>query len=246
MGKTKINKKKMIKRLLLSTLVIIIIALILYFIFKKLGLLNISKEELQDKIASFGALGPFIFIILSFLQVTILPIPGMVTILVGNYLFGFALSYIYSFIGMLLGSLFAFFLGRKFGRPIVNWIVGDSETVDYYLKKLKGKETIILFFMFLLPVFPDDTLCAIAGITPISFSMFATMQVITRITSIGGTLLFMSGDIIPTSGLKISIMIVLSLAALILFVFAYRNSDAILDKLTDFANKIVKKKNKDK
>ena len=39
-------------------------------------------------------------------------------------------------------------LGRKIGRPFVNWIVGDKETVDYYLKKLKGKETIILFFMF--------------------------------------------------------------------------------------------------
>ena len=44
--------------------------------------------------------------------------------------------------------------------------------------------------MFLLPMFPDDILCSIAGIMPITYSVFIFMQLITRFTSIGGTLLF--------------------------------------------------------
>ena len=172
-------------------------------------------------------------------------IPGAVTIIAGNYLFGTWLSFLYSYIGMFLGALLAFFLGRKIGRPFVNWIVGDKETVDYYLKKLKGKETIILFFMFLLPMFPDDILCSIAGIMPITYSVFIFMQLITRFTSIGGTLLFMSGEIIPYHGWGLVLIIFLNILAIIAFILAMKRSEKINDYLISFVDKHFKKKRKD-
>ena len=174
------------------------------------------------------------------MQVTFVPIPGSITILAGNYLFGPWLSYLYSFIGMFLGSLLAFFLGKVIGRRFVNWIVGDKQTVDYYIKKLKGKEVIILFFMFVLPMFPDDILCSLAGIMPISWPVFIFIQIITRITSIGATLFFMSGEIIPYEGWGIAVLIVLGIVCIISFIYAYKNSEKLNDKLINFLNMHLK------
>ena len=85
--------------------------------------------------------------------------------------------------------------------------------------------------MFLFPFFPDDLLCSIAGILPITFIGFMVMQIITRITSIGATLLFMSGEIIPYHGWGIPVLIIIGILAIIAFVISYKNADKINDKL---------------
>lgn len=243
----KVDIKKSIMKLLVSLLIIGFLVLGIYLLLRHFNLLNLSQEQLQNEIQKFGMWGPLVFIMVSFLQVTFIPIPGSITILAGNYLFGPWLSYLYSFIGMFLGSLLAFLLGRKIGRAYVNWVVGDKETVDYYLKKLKGKETVILFFMFLLPLFPDDILCSIAGIMPITWSVFIFMQIITRITSIGATLFLMSGEIIPyDTWWGIMILIIIGILAIIAFIYAYRNSEKLNDKLVSTIEKIFFRKSKDK
>lgn len=245
MENKKIDVKKTIIKLVSSIIVIAIFVVLLLALFKALGIDSLNEEKIQTEISKLGVWAPLAFIFLSFLQVTFIPIPGAVTIIAGNYLFGTWLSFLYSYIGMFLGALLAFFLGRKIGRPFVNWIVGDKETVDYYLKKLKGKETIILFFMFLLPMFPDDILCSIAGIMPITYSVFIFMQLITRFTSIGGTLLFMSGEIIPYHGWGLVLIVFLNILAIIAFILAMKNSEKINDYLISFVDKHFKKKRKD-
>lgn len=245
MENKKIDVKKTIIKLVSSIIVIAIFVVLLLVLFKALGIDSLNEEKIQTEISKLGVWAPLAFIFLSFLQVTFVPIPGAVTIIAGNYLFGTWLSFLYSYIGMFLGALLAFFLGRKIGRPFVNWIVGDKETVDYYLKKLKGKETIILFFMFLLPMFPDDILCSIAGIMPITYSVFIFMQLITRFTSIGGTLLFMSGEIIPYHGWGLVLIIFLNILAIIAFILAMKRSEKINDYLISFVDKHFKKKRKD-
>ena len=119
-----------------------------YLIFHLLGWTKISKEELQTYIESTGAIAPLVFVFVSFLQVTFVPIPGSVTILVGNYLFGAWFSFLYSYIGMFIGAMLAYFLGRIIGRPFINWVAGSKEEADRWIKKLKGKEKVLLFFMF--------------------------------------------------------------------------------------------------
>lgn len=142
---------------------------------------------------------------------------------------------------MFLGGLFAFLLGRVIGKKFVYWIAGDKEKVEEYLQKLKGKETVVLFFMFLFPYFPDDLLCSIAGMTSISWSTFIVIQFITRITSIGATLIFMSGELIPYNGWGIPVIIALSILGIIAFIISYKNADKIQDWFTNLFTK--KKKN---
>lgn len=240
----KIDIKSIIIKIIISLLVIGLIILGLYFLFKYLGWTNLTKEELQAKIASTGLFAPIVFIVASFLQVTFIPIPSTVTIIVGNYLFGFWLSFLYSYIGIIIGSILAFYLGRWIGRPFVNWVVGDSKAVDEYLIKMKNKEKVILFFMFLLPLFPDDALCSLAGILPISFLTFLFMQLLTRATSILGTLFFMSGEIIHYDALGITIIVIVCILALVAFYLSYKYADKINEIFYNIMDKITFRKKK--
>ena len=123
------NKKSLIK-LIISALIIGALILAVYLIFYFLGWTRLTREELQSYIENTGAIAPLVFIAVSFAQVTLVPIPGMVTILAGNYLFGFWESLLYSYIGMVIGGMVSFALGRFVGRPYVNWVAGGKEKAD--------------------------------------------------------------------------------------------------------------------
>lgn len=239
-----------IARILLVLLLIGVFFLALRFISHRLGFSDMTVEGLRALVEKTGGYGVLVFILVSFLQVTFVPIPSTVTILSGALLFGPIASFFYSLIGIFLGSFFAFFLGRVVGRPFVYFAAGGRETVDYYLGKANGREFVTFFFMFLLPAFPDDLLCAVAGITTIKPSQFALIQLISRPIATAATLIFMTGTLIPYHGwwlLLWGAIILLSLAA---FILAFKNADAItaffdgaLDKI---AKRFPKKTNTDK
>lgn len=238
-------KKMIIKALIIGLIALLLLFLIVFLILKHFGLSDLNQEQIQDIVKKAGIYGIIVFVAITFLQVTFIPIPSAVTILAGSYLYGFWSSFFLSFIGLLIGSMFAFFLGRVIGRRFVDWVTGSKEETDYYLSKLKGKETILLFFMFLLPAFPDDALCAIAGITNIKKEVFTAMQIITRPISILGTLLFMSGIIIPYSGPGLIIIISLAILSIIAFIYVFKNSDKIneyLEKISLKFTNLLKRK----
>ena len=230
--------KKAIVKLIISGIIIAGLIVGIYFIFKALGWDRFSsRDELQKFIASFGPIGPVIYVIASFLQVTFIPIPASVTIIAGTFLFGPYLAFAYSYLGIMLGAILAFGLGRWLGRKYVNWLAGGEKEVDFYLEKFKDRTNIIFFFCFLLPFFPDDFLCSLAGITPMTWKTYIIMQLFTRATSIIFTILFMSGEYIPYSGWGIPVLVVIGVLAVAAFIL----SMVYTDKIYEIVNKISKK-----
>ena len=244
MDNKKNAKKELIKKIVLSTLILTAFLGLIYLVFYQLGLTELSQEEIQSFLESKGALAPMLFILITFLQVTFIPIPSTITVLVGNYLFGFWTSYLYSFIGMMIGSVFAFYLGRWFGKKFIYWLVSNKEMVDNYLMKIKNKGNVLLFFMFLFPFFPDDLLCSLAGVLPITGFSFTIMQVFTRGITILTTLFMLSGDVIPFSGWGIPFNISLCLIFVIIFYIAYKNAEVISERFGKIVDKIFKRKSK--
>ena len=205
-----------------------------YLLLRSLGIFSMTREEFRDLMAGYGAWAPLAFILATFLQVTFVPIPSTVTILGGAYLFGAWLSFLYSYLGLLLGGTAAFFLGRLLGKPFVLWLSGDAERVEGLLTRFRSRGLVLLFFMFLLPLFPDDLLCMIAGLLPISFPVFLLMQLLTRATSIGATLLFFSGELIPYEGWGIPVIVGAFLIACAMCVLSFAYADrfaAILGRI---------------
>jgi uncharacterized membrane protein YdjX (TVP38/TMEM64 family) len=179
-----LKKTSWYRLIFLCQIFLLIFAIIFYVVCRTELIKKINSiDELRDYISSFGSLAVILFIVFSFLQVVILPVPGSVSIAAGVALFGPFLSAVYSFIGIVIGSLVAFFIGRVFGYKVVCWIVG-KEDLEKWLNKVKGKDYLILSLMFLLPLFPDDVLCFIAGLSSMTWGYFIVMIVITRAISV--------------------------------------------------------------
>ncbi len=177
-----------------------LIAVITFFLYvlKVSGLLDKidSVEKLREYIQSFGGYAVILFILLQFLQVVVLPIPSFITVGAGVLLFGPFKGAIFSVIGIILGSIVAFFIGKFFGFRVAKWLVGE-DSLNKGLKAIKGKDKIVLTFMFLFPFFPDDVLCFVAGITTISPTYFIIMIVIVRIITVFVSSYSMNNSIIP-------------------------------------------------
>ncbi len=232
--KEKNTRIRVLFRLLLSAFGIGVLLLAVYLTLRHFGLTELNVEEIRAYISGQGAAAFLVFVLLSFLQVTFIPVPSTVTVLAGNLLFGPWLSFFGSLLGTWVGSSLAFLLGRKIGRPFVNWVVGDACTVDRYLRKAHGREFVVFFFMFLLPAFPDDALCAVAGVTNLRWPQFLFVQAICRPIGIAGTLFFMTGEIIPYDGWGIALLLALAVLSVLAFFLAYRQADrlqALFDRL---------------
>ena len=177
-----------------------------------------------------------LYVLLQYFQVILLPIPSVVSTVAGLALFGPLKTIFLSLIGIVAGSIAAFFIGRKLGYKAVAWIVG-KETLDKWQKKLKGKDNLLLTVMFMLPMFPDDVLCFIAGLSSMSNRYFLVMIFIARIIGITGTCY--SFDIIPLNEWwGVLIWAILIAAILILVFLIYKN----MDKINRFAKRLKRKR----
>lgn len=131
-----------------------------------------SNQNLINFINKWGILAPLTFILIQIIQVVFPIIPGGASCLIGVLLFGGFWGFIYNYIGLCLGSVFSFFIARKFGNKIIDCLF-KKDTVDKYLGYVKSKkfDKIFIWGIF-LPGAPDDLLCYIAGISGISFKKF--------------------------------------------------------------------------
>ena len=225
--------------------VLLLLAAVIFYVIIRTGFIEVirDEEEFRAFLERAGVWMSLVFIALQFLQVVILPIPSTVTVVAGSALFGPLLGSIYSLIGILLGSFTAFAVGRFAGYRVVAWLVG-KETLDTWLKKIKGKDKIFLSAMFVLPVFPDDVLCFVAGLSSMSFGLFALVIVISRILAIFTT--SYSVSLIPFDtwwGLLIWALI--AVAVVVVFFLLYKKSDVILERIHKLFHREVRIKEKE-
>ncbi len=197
--------------------IIIFIVITCYLILDRLDLLVYISDSatIKKMVENAGVWGIVILFLLTLLEVVVLPIPAAVTILIGTVLFGPTVSCVVSSLGTIVGSIICFWLGRCFGYPLVNWIVGKDKA-DKYAKLLAEKGKIPFVVMMLFPFFPDDILCMVAGLTSMKFLFFVLTVVFTRPVMVAFYSYFGTGQIIPFSGWGIPVWI--GLIVFVLFV----------------------------
>lgn len=151
-----------------------------------------DPEQLKRTIQDSGAWGPLIFIGVQFLQVLVAPIPGQVAGAVAGALFGAFWGTAYSMVGALLGYTVIFLLARKFGRPLVERFVSPKYLDKFdYLTKENG--VFVFFLIFLLPAFPDDVICYIAGLSTIRIRTLILISLAGRLPGFIGLSLIGAG-----------------------------------------------------
>lgn len=224
---------KFIYKLTIVTLGVISVVLAVLYFLKISGILEKidSIEALRNYVASFGYMAVFIYIVLNVLQVVILPIPGFISVLAGVALFGPFKTSIFALLGILIGSLIAFFIGRYLGYKVVSWLI-TKETLDKWLNRIKNKDKIILTFMFLFPFFPDDVLCFVAGLSSMSNTYFIIMITVCRIVSVFTTAYSINGNIIPyNTWWGLTLWGIIFILTIMVSAYIYKNGDKLEKKL---------------
>ncbi len=229
-------------KLSITTFYIGAVFLVVYFALHRSGFMASvnSADDVVDYINNSGGLAEVIFVLINFLQVTIIPIPSTITTTAGAILFEGIWKPLYlTVIGLVVGSMFAFFLGKVFGVRFANWLVGEK-TIKKYREMTKGRDKIVLFYMFIFPFFPDDFLCILAGMTNYTYVGFFFLQVFCRTIGVLTTILITKGVVsIPFYGWWLLLWAVIIVLVVVLFILTIKYSDKIeafimklIDKLT--------------
>ena len=136
----------------------------------------VSAESLKHFLNQFGLFAPALFLVIQMIQVVLPILPGAVGCLGGVLIFGPVWGFVYNYIGISLGSILAFLLSKRYGRPFVRGIIGEKNYEKYigWLEKGKAFDKAFAVAIF-LPVAPDDLLCYMAGLTPMSLKKFAAI-----------------------------------------------------------------------
>ena len=179
--------KKKILKLGISILGLIIIAFCFYLILKAVGVTDI--DTFRELIASTGGWGPVVFVIIQILVTTFLCfIPGTSAMFIG---FACVIwpgdeiwkAMVICSIAVFLSSALMFFIGNKLGEKAVIKLVGEKD-----LRKAQDlvdtKSKILLPLMFMFPVFPDDALCMVSGLTKMRYRYFLPVAAIFRTTGV--------------------------------------------------------------
>ena len=223
-----LHKVTLTRTCITAYLLLDFLAIFLYILVRT-GFFDIIRDEesFQAFLERSGKWMAVLFVVLQFLQVVILPIPSTVTVVAGAALFGPLVGSLLSLLGIVIGSLVAFLVGRYAGYRVVAWLVG-KDTLDKWLKKIKGKDKLLLSAMFILPVFPDDVLCFVAGISSMSLPLFLGIILVSRVAAIFMTSYSISLIPINTWWGLLTWAILIALVV-VLFVFLYKKSDQILE-----------------
>ena len=214
------------------------ISVVAYFCLRAAGITNI--DGLRQLIAKSGAWSLVVFTVL-FVVCSILLcfMPGTSATFIGVsiLLFGAWQGFIVSAISVFLASSLMFLIGNTLGEKVAIKIVGKEALVKAQ-NLLDIKSKMLLPLMFLFPIFPDDALCLVAGMTKMKYWYFAIIVLIFRTVGVA-TICFLGSGLINWAALTLVDWFVLINVCIfdIVLVFKYQN------KIEQF---ILRKRNKNK
>lgn len=139
-----------------------------------------DRQQLISELRTAGPQGPLLCIFVQFVQVVIFVIPGEITQFAAGYVFGTWKGFLFSIIGIVLGSAFNFYFAQMIGRPALERIISPAtmKKVDDLLNGSKAKSA--MFLLFLIPGTPKDALCYGAGFSNLSVLEFAVISGLAR------------------------------------------------------------------
>jgi uncharacterized membrane protein YdjX (TVP38/TMEM64 family) len=151
-----------------------------------------SPEEFRSWVEGFGAWGPVAYVLALAAQVIVVPVPGTLFPPVGALAFGAWQAFALSLAGLALGSALVFLIARRWGRPVAVRLAGEHR-IARYEAVIAARGGLLLWLVFLLPLLPDDAVCAMAGVSAISFRRFMVIATVGRIPAVAAGVFGMAG-----------------------------------------------------
>ena len=187
----------------------------------ELYLILTDREKIKAFIDSWGSAAPLVFIAIQIMQVIFAPVPGEISGFVGGYLFGATQGFIFSSVGLAVGSAINFWIGRILGDRFIRKLIPEAkrEKLDRFISH---QGVIVLLFLFMFPGFPKDYLCLLLGITTMPFKIFILLAGFGRMP--GTSMLSLQGQFLFAQKSGIFVGVVLFSLAVVLVAFIYRKT----------------------
>jgi uncharacterized membrane protein YdjX (TVP38/TMEM64 family) len=176
-----------------------------------------DREWVRAAVESCGWAAPLAFIGIQITQVIAAPVPGEATGFIGGYLFGTMQGFLYSSIGLAIGSLVNFGIGRFLGERFVRRLIPEEKfkRIDRLINR---QGVIAVFLMFIIPGFPKDYLSLALGLSTLPLKVFAILACIGRMP--GTLVLSLQGASLYNQ--NYFLLAVVAVACLVLALLAYR------------------------
>ena len=158
--------------------VIAAIAIIFFLIFKLCGFTDMKAME-QKLGNSFWLY--FVICILQAVQVVFIPISNQIITVPACLVFNDHLLEVFlaSWIGIVLGTIALYFLGRYGGDKILKWLLSDEEKAEE-CKDFLNRGNWLYPIGMCIPIIPDDILTTLAGAAKYNFWFVLITSIITR------------------------------------------------------------------
>ncbi|GGG00047.1 TVP38/TMEM64 family protein [Paenibacillus albidus] len=216
--------KKAVINILLGLTIILSIGLLVYYSPTLIKIMS-SMDNFRAYIHSTGHWGPVMFILFQILQIVVAPIPGEVVQIAGGYTYGVTLGSLYTTIGLILGSAFAFYFTRFIGRAYISQLMQKKKYKWMSFIHDEKKFSAFLFIFFVIPGLPKDLLVFVAALTSMSSLRFFTILIVGRLPWIIASAAL--GSTIHMQ--QYSIAIIISVIAVIGFVLGYIYKDKMMN-----------------
>ena len=121
--------------------------------------------------------------VLFFLQCNVLNIPAVSLLQISVHSGIEVLSWQFLLLvitAYMAGCILSYWLGRWFGSRAIKWVAGSQDDFDKWSDFINKKGKIWYLVSVVLPVFPDDILCIIAGSLKMNFGFYTLANLIGR------------------------------------------------------------------
>jgi uncharacterized membrane protein YdjX (TVP38/TMEM64 family) len=136
-------------------------------------------EAVTISIKGYGLWGPAILSALFILQTFVAFIPGQALMVASGYVYGFTSGILITWASLVIGGQAAFWLARCYGRPFAErWI--SAPVLDRWDTSTAGQGILFYIVTLVLPFFPNDAMCYVAGLGNMSFRRFLIANILGR------------------------------------------------------------------
>ena len=138
-----------------------------------------DREAVSQAIQNSGLWGPVILFVLFVLQTFIAFIPGQALMIASGYIYGFTGGFLITWLSLVAGGQMAFWLARRYGHRFAEkWI--SPAILDRWDKSAAGQGIGFYAITLVLPLFPNDAMCYVAGLGRISGQRFLIANLLGR------------------------------------------------------------------
>ena len=138
----------------------------------------IGLDKIRQFVAEAGPLAPLVYIGIKILTFVVAPLSAGPLQLSAGVLFGLIPGALHTLIGETIGGSINFWLARRFGRPVVERLVGqdDMPRVDKFVSQIVDWKTLVYARLFLFSIY--DFISYAVGFARVRFRTYLIISLI--------------------------------------------------------------------